>query len=104
MEAKELLPEVKTALRTTVEDESLDVEIIGLINSGLGDLEILGVVSKEFMNKNSDLITTAIILYVKSLWGYDNPDAQRQMETYEKMKTQLSIHSQYDKGGDGDEV
>lgn len=103
MEAKDLLPEVKTALRTTVDDEGLDKEILDLISSGLADLEILGVVSKTFMEKQVNLITIAIILYVKSLWGYDNPEAQRQMETYENIKTQLSIHSQYDKE-DSDEV
>ena len=103
MEAENLLPEVKTALRTTIEDESLDKEIVGLISSGLADLEILGVVSKAFMDKQSNLITTAIILYVKSLWGYDNPDAERQMLTYENIKTQLSIHSQFDKE-DSDEI
>lgn len=104
MDAEKLLPEVKTTLRTTVDDEALDNEILGLIESALVDLEILGVVSQVFMDKQAHLIKTAVILYVKSLWGYDNPDAQRQMETYEQLKTQLSIHSAYDQVEDNDEI
>lgn len=99
MDASKLLPKIKIALRTTVDDDELNDEILGLINSALADLEILGVVSKTFMEQQEYLITTAVIMYVKSLWGYDNPDAERQMVVYENIKTQLSIHSQFDTDG-----
>ncbi|WP_433322464.1 phage head-tail connector protein [Weissella tructae] len=105
MDADKLLPKIKIALRTTVDDDELDAEILGLINSGLADLEILGTVSKQFMDQQEYLITTAVTMYVKSLWGYDNPDAERQMNVYENIKTQLSIHSQFDlNGGDSNEI
>lgn len=91
----ELLGKVKIALRTTAEDESLNEEINGLILAARADLKVNGVVSDSFATTQRDLVEQAIKLYVKANWGYDNPDAERQLATYELLKTNLSIHSQY---------
>ncbi|GAK31984.1 putative phage DNA-packaging protein B [Weissella oryzae SG25] len=95
MTPESLLSSVKVALRTTTLDEDLDAEILMLIKSAMSDLKVNGIVSDRFILAEKDLVTNAIILYVKAHWGYDNPDAARQLSTYELLKTNLSIHSQY---------
>lgn len=94
----ELLSKVKVALRTTVDDVDLDNEINDLIIAARTDLNILGLVETTWAAKleNKSLVEMAIILYVKSHWGYDNPDADRQLSLYNDLKAELSVHSRFD--------
>lgn len=81
-----MLEEVKGALRIT-ENEFND-EINGLIEAAKSDLETSGVASS---NLDKPLSKQAIILYCKSLFGYDNNDANRFMEAYEHIKKKIAI-------------
>ena len=81
-----MLEEVKKALRIT-ENEFND-EINGLIEAAKSDLETSGVASS---NLEKPLSKQAIILYCKSLFGYDNSDADRFMEAYEHIKKKIAI-------------
>lgn len=81
-----MLDEVKAALRITESD--FDKEIEGLIEAAKGDLETSGVASS---NLEKPLSKQAIILYCKSLFGYDNSDANRFMESYEHIKKKIAI-------------
>lgn len=81
-----MLDEVKAALRITESD--FDKEIEGLIEAAKGDLETSGVASS---NLEKPLSKQAIILYCKSLFGYDNSDANRFMEAYEHIKKKIAI-------------
>ncbi|MDR3241804.1 MAG: head-tail connector protein [Lactobacillaceae bacterium] len=92
----DLFSAVKTALRFTGDDSDLDDEIQSLILSAKMDLKIVGTVSDEWSTDKQDLIKQAVILYAKANWGFDNPDAPRFMDAYEKLKQALATHSQYD--------
>ena len=41
------------------------------------------------------MITQAIILYCKSNFGYDNPDAERFQKAYENTKIFLALNKEY---------
>lgn len=103
IERDELFPRVKVAVRSTINDPELDQELDDLILAARNDLTLNGLVSSEFADANPALMRQAIILYVKGHWGYDNPDAQKFVDTYEDLKKSMSLHSQYDQG-DADEV
>lgn len=81
-----MLEEVKEALRVT--ENEFDNEIDGLIEAAKSDLETSGVASS---NLDKPLSKQAIILYCKSLFGYDNSDANRFMEAYEHIKKKIAI-------------
>ena len=81
-----MLDEVKEALRVT--ENEFDNEIKGLIEAAKSDLETSGVASS---NLDKPLSKQAIILYCKSLFGYDNNDANRFMEAYEHIKKKIAI-------------
>ena len=58
----------------------------------------LGGVSEAKSNDDSDpLVLVAIIAYVKSTVGNDNPDAERYMESFESMVTQMKLTDSYSK-------
>ena len=98
MERDELFDTIMVALRSTTTDEGLQNEVNDLILAARAD----GLVSDEFASSKAVIIRQAITLYVKAHWGYDNPDSEKFLDRYEKLKTSLSFHSQY--GGGTDEV
>lgn len=94
-----LFEKVKTALRVSVTDAGLDAEINELIKSARADLTVNGKLTETESGSNESLVNQAIILYVKGHWGYDNPDAQRFLDSYDDLKNKLSLNSQYRKNG-----
>lgn len=102
MERDELFETIMVALRSTTTDEGLQTEVNDLILAARADLNIDGLVSDEFASSKAVIIRQAITLYVKAHWGYDNPDSEKFLDRYEKLKTSLSFHSQY--GGGTSEV
>lgn len=87
-----MLNDVKTALR--INNDSFNREINNLINACKMELELVGIASSK-INSGDYLVNLAIINYVKANFGFDNPDSQKQFESYEKIKTFLSTNNDY---------
>lgn len=86
-----LLEQVKTALRLS--NSAFDDEIMGLIDAAVADLRMGGVYFVD--GHNDPLINRAIIVYAKSNFGYDNPDADRFFQSYLMLKQHLSLSSDF---------
>jgi uncharacterized phage protein (predicted DNA packaging) len=88
-----MLADVKIALR--ISNSAFDAEINDLIAAARQDL-ILSGVSPIKANSNLDpLIRRAIVTYVKAHFGYDNPDAERLMMAYDRLKMHLTLAGDY---------
>jgi len=85
-----LINDVKVALRVT--NEAMDSEIADLIEACKSDLGISGV---DMVIETDPLIKRAIITYCKAYFGYDNPDADRLIGSYQSLKNHLAISSDY---------
>lgn len=88
-----MLNEVKNALRIT--DNEFNEEINTLIEACKKDLELSGIASNSIVESDS-LIKRAIINYCKAEFGYDNPDSEKFRQSYESLKTHLSISYRID--------
>ncbi|AMC94219.1 hypothetical protein AOC36_09555 [Erysipelothrix larvae] len=88
----QLMSKVKTSLRISQASTSFDVEIEDLILSCVEDLYISGVihidVSKEIKDR---LIIRAIVVYCKAHFGMSNPDTEKYVEIYDKMRIHLAM-------------
>lgn len=89
-----MLNRVKMALRITT--NAFDDEITGLINSALGDLGLVGI-SQASLNSADELVTTAIITYVKLHFG-EPSDPDRLKKSYDEQKAQLITATGYGLG------
>lgn len=89
-----MLSRVKMALRITT--NAFDDEITGLINSALGDLGLVGI-SQASLNSADELVTTAIITYVKLHFG-EPSDPDRLKKSYDEQKAQLITATGYGLG------
>ena len=87
----ELLNKVKIALR--VDSDVFDDEIILLIEAAKLDLEESGIKP----DLTDSLVNTAILMFVKSNFGYDNLDSGKQLRAYEAIKRKLALASRWDK-------
>ena len=87
-----MLDDVKQALR--VSTNAFDAEITDLIAAARLDLQISGV---DPLKAESDdgLIKRAIILYCKTNFGIDSPDAERFQDSYVMLKQHLSLSGDY---------
>jgi len=82
---------VKGALRVTTDAPGIISEIENLINAAKLDLEIAGVKYIE----DDPLIQRAVIFYCKGHFGFDNPEADRFLKSYEMLKQHLSLSGDY---------
>ena len=88
-----MLDDVKVALR--VSHSALDGEINDLLASARQDLILSGVLATK-ANSNSDvLVKRALVTYVKAYFGFDNPDYDRLVAAYEKLKAHLTLSGDY---------
>lgn len=85
-----LIDDVKLALRIT--NTTHNTEITDLISAATADLTLAGIDTSTV----DALIKRAIILYCKTHFGYDNPDADRIGEAYRLLKTHLSLAADYE--------
>jgi len=85
-----LLDQAKIALR--VDNEAFDEEIEMLIEAAKLDLQESGI----DLSSNDGLINTAIIMFVKSNFGYDNLDSGKQLRAYEAIKRKMALASRWD--------
>lgn len=95
-----LFDKAKVAVRSTFDDVELDSELNDLILSARDDLRVFGLIDKAKSSDEDDssLVTQAILLYVKSRLGYDNPDAERFGALYDELKNKLSVSTQFLQG------
>jgi len=94
MAALTLLEKVKVNLRISSTSFD-DGEITPLIDAAKADLISAGVDSVMVTAGTDALIVRAICVYVKANFGFDNPDADRLTQSYEMLKTHLSIAEDY---------
>ena len=87
-----MLNKVKLALR--INNSAFDEEILDLIDACKKDLELAGIASSN-INTNNEMIIRAINLYCKANFGFDNPDAEKNMKAYESIKSLLTLCSEY---------
>jgi uncharacterized phage protein (predicted DNA packaging) len=88
-----MLDDVKIALR--VSHSMLDGEINDLIAAARQDLLLSGVVSLKANSSTDPLVKRAVTSYVKAYIGYDNPDYERLVMAYEKLKMHLTLSGDY---------
>ena len=92
-----MLEDVKTALRIT--NTAYDGEVEDLIESALMDLVQSGVFIniEEFktLETKDPLIKRAIIIYAKSNFGIDNPNAEKFHDSYVMLKQHLALSGDY---------
>lgn len=70
-----------------------DTEVNDLIDAAKKDLYSSGV--SETVTYTDSLFKRAISLYVKANFGYDNKEADRFEESYDKLKSKLTIAGDY---------
>ena len=84
-----LLDQAKIALR--VDNEAFDEEIEMLIEAAKLDLQESGI----DLSSNDGLINTAIIMFVKSNFGYDNLDSGKQFRAYDAINRKMAPASRW---------
>lgn len=86
---------VKVSLRVTT--EALDPEIDAWVESGLQDLRRVGVPEDMLSEETPDpLVVSAVILWCKGHFGYDNSEASRFLNSYrEVVRSILNSHTSY---------
>jgi len=87
-----LLDDVKSALR--ISGTAYDTEVTDLINAATLDLSLSGI-NVSFIGTDDALIKRAISVYAKAHFGYNNPDADRFMKSYEGIKVHLALSGDY---------
>jgi hypothetical protein len=84
------IDEVKKALR--IRNTEYDSEITSIIEACKLDLQEAGVVT---ISETDELTQRAIILYAKANFGMANPDMEKYEKMYEKVKTTMSLATNY---------
>lgn len=90
-----ILYNVKTALRISPSNFSFDSEINDLMEAARQDLTLSGVSLEKSIDDSDPLIRRAITVYVKTHFGYDNPDYGRLLEAYNMLKSHLTLSQEY---------
>ena len=89
-----ILDDVKVALRIAATTTDFDGEINDLISAAIDDLKLAGVAADKAIDTDP-LIKRAITTYCKAYFGYDNPDADRFIESYLMLKRHLVLAGDY---------
>ena len=91
-----LFDEVKTALRVSIDDEDINLQIQSLIESAKEDLTNTADIRRAVVEGVvPPLVKQAIIMYVKAYWTDSETDRERLIACYENMKGSLAISSTY---------
>jgi len=86
------IDDVKKVLR--ISSSAYDTEISNLISAAQEDLKIFSIVPEKVVDTDP-LVRNAIITYVKAQFGWDNPDAEKLMTSYESQKSALALVRKY---------
>lgn len=87
-----MLDDAKTLLR--ISNTAFDEEISDLINAAKSDLTLSGVLSSKVVDTDP-LIRRAVFIYVKSHFGWDNPDSEKLQQSYNMLKKHLTLSAEY---------
>ncbi len=85
-----MLNNIKTSLR--IMNAAFDIEILNLIDAAKIELKISGV---NKIDETDPLIIRAITLYVKANFGWDNPDSQRLLESFNSLRQHIALSGDY---------
>lgn len=88
-----MLEKIKKALRVT--SAAFDEEVTDLISAARQDLMLSGVDPLKARDDTDPLIIRAVTVYVKANFGFDNPDADRLQESYNMVKSHLTLSQEY---------
>lgn len=94
-----LIDDVKLALR--VSSDAFDAEVAMYVASALTDMRRVGV-RESLLDADQPLplVKTAVCLYAKALFGYDNSEASRFMQAYNQTVADLLNSSANERQGD----
>ncbi len=92
-----ILDDVKTALRISINNTAFDSEITDLIAAARGDLMLAGILPAKANDDTDPLIKRAITVYVKTNFGWNNPDAEKLQQSYAMIKGHLALSQEYTK-------
>lgn len=88
-----ILDDVKISLR--ISNTAYDTEITDLISAAILDLQLSGVIATKANDTTDSLIKRAVVIYVKAHFGYNNPDAERLLKSYDLLKSHLTLAEEY---------
>lgn len=92
---RDALVECRAALGVT--DTYFDGQISLAIEAARIKMRLGGVSATKAADDADPLVMVAIIAYVKGTVGNDNPDAERYLESFESMVTQMKMTDAYSK-------
>ncbi len=87
-----MLVDAKKLLR--ISNTAFDTEVQDLINAAESDLSLSGVSSSKIV-VTDPLIRRAVFVYVKAYFGWDNPDSDRLIKSYDMLKMHLALSTEY---------
>lgn len=90
-----MLATVKGALR--IDGNDADQEIQDLIDAAMADLALAGIAPEH--DGTDPLIRRAVIIYCRGHFDYDSKSAERLMQSYEMLKSHLSLAEDYREAG-----
>lgn len=93
-----MLQAAKQALRISQNNTAFDDEVTGLIDAARADLALSGVLLSKAQDDYDPLIKRAVLTYVKSNFGWDNPDSVKLQESYASLKVHLTLSQEYTVG------
>lgn len=94
--SEEFMAKARGFLRITEEkDTVINSEIISLINACRKDLMRNGITSNKANSEEESLIISAIFLYLKAEFGFDNKNYERYRTSYETLRTELALTDEY---------
>lgn len=93
-----MLQAAKKALRISQNNRAFDDDVIDLIDAARADLALSGVLLSKVEDDGDPLIKRAVITYVKSNFGWDNPDSVKLQDSYNSLKIHLTLSQEYTVG------
>lgn len=94
-----LLQEVKVALR--VSSNMTDAEVEAIVSAAIQDMKRVGVDPSKLSYEGMDpLCKMAVVLYAKGMYGFDNSEASRFLDSYRLVVSELMNSPTQYSGGD----
>jgi uncharacterized phage protein (predicted DNA packaging) len=88
-----MLDDIKTVMR--ISNTAFDTELNALIAAVRADLVLTGVLTTKAQDDTDPLIKRAVSIYVKAHFGWDNPDSEKLLHSYNMLKTHLALSKEY---------
>lgn len=91
--SQEYISDIRKCLRNS--STALDKEVEDIIKAGRADLIRAGVLQAKAEDEEDPLIKRALTNYAKAEFGLDNPDSEKYRAAYERMRTALTLATDY---------